>query len=153
MSETINVTTRKPELCFLCVGNSCRSVMAMGWAQHLLGDRYTVYSAGSNPAQHANKIAVQVMSDVGIDVSRHVPSKLGNRQPDYVVTVCGDEHDVCPTLPKDAISLHIPFKDPSHQPDTVPLDEQIKFYCKIRDDIRDMVVSLPQLFNQQESQQ
>jgi arsenate reductase len=54
----------------LCTGNSCRSQMAEGWARHLLGERVNVYSAGTEPSR-VNPVAIQVMKEVGVDISTH----------------------------------------------------------------------------------
>ena len=75
----------------LCTGNSCRSQMAHGFLQSF--DRHIeVYSAGTSPAKHVHPIAISVMSEVGIDISHHIPQKVEqylNEQWDYVITVCG----------------------------------------------------------------
>lgn len=71
-------------------------------AKQIHGDRYTVYSAGSVPAAAVNPGAVEVMLEVGIDMSNHIPKTLTSLQsqgfqPDYVVTVC---NDACPSVPR-----------------------------------------------------
>ena len=82
----------------LCTGNSCRSQMAHGFLQSF--DRHIeVYSAGTSPAKHAHPIAISVMSEVGIDISHHIPKMVEqylNEQWDYVITVCGGANETCP---------------------------------------------------------
>ena len=62
----------KPNILFLCVHNAGRSQMAAGWMRHLGGDRVGVLSAGSEPAEHINPVAVEAMAEVGIDIVGNV---------------------------------------------------------------------------------
>jgi len=91
---------RKPAVLFLCVHNAGRSQMAMGWFQHLAGDRAVAWSGGSQPAREVNPAAVAVMREVGIDISGEFPKPWTDevvRAADVVVTMgCGD---ACPVLP------------------------------------------------------
>jgi len=90
----------KPTVLFVCVHNAGRSQMAAGFLQHLAGDRIDVISAGSQPADRVNAVAVEAMAEVGIDLTREVPKVLTDsavREADVVVTMgCGDE---CPYFP------------------------------------------------------
>ncbi len=90
----------KPTVLFVCVHNAGRSQMAAGFLQHLAGDRIDVLSAGSQPADRVNTVAVEAMAEVGIDLGREVPKVLTDsavREADVVVTMgCGDE---CPYFP------------------------------------------------------
>jgi protein-tyrosine-phosphatase len=90
----------KPTVLFVCVHNAGRSQMAAGFLLHLAGDRIDVLSAGSQPAEQVNTVAVQAMAEVGIDLAREVPKVLTDaavREADLVVTMgCGDE---CPFFP------------------------------------------------------
>jgi arsenate reductase len=85
----------KPTVLFVCVHNAGRSQMAAGFLQHLAGDRIDVLSAGSQPADQVNAVAVEAMAEVGIDLAREVPKVLTEsavREADVVVTMgCGDE--------------------------------------------------------------
>jgi protein-tyrosine-phosphatase len=89
-----------PEVLFVCVHNAGRSQMATGLlAKHAEG-RVSVRSAGSTPADEINPAAVQVMNEVGIDLSREFPKPLTDefvRAADVVITMgCGD---ACPIYP------------------------------------------------------
>jgi len=90
----------KPTVLFVCVHNAGRSQMAAGFLQHLAGDRIDVLSAGSQPADRVNAVAVSVMAEVGVDLAREVPKVLTEsavREADVVVTMgCGD---ACPYFP------------------------------------------------------
>lgn len=100
----------------LCTGNSCRSQMAHGFLQAFDKD-IQVFSAGTKPAAQVNPRAVEVMQEVGIDLSLHSPKSvelyLGETW-DYVITVCGGANETCPTFTgKVGRRLHIGFDDPS----------------------------------------
>ena len=90
----------RPEVLFVCVHNAGRSQMAAGLLAKLGGDRVSVRSAGSDPAEAINPAAVEAMSEVGVDLSRELPKPLADdavRAADVVVTMgCGD---ACPVYP------------------------------------------------------
>src|SRR3954447_3426481 len=89
-----------PHVLFMCVHNAGRSQMAMGWFNHLAGDRAVAVSGGSEPADTVNPSAIAVMAEVGIDIAREFPKAWtddGIRAADVVVTMgCGD---ACPYFP------------------------------------------------------
>lgn len=75
----------------LCTGNSCRSQMAHGFLQSF-DKNIEVCSGGTEPAAQVNAKAVEVMKEVGIDISSHVPTHVNtylDQEWDYVITVCG----------------------------------------------------------------
>ena len=90
----------QPTVLFVCVHNAGRSQMAAGYLQHLAGDRVTVLSAGSQPADQINPVAVQAMSEDGIDITAATPKILTTeavQESDVVLTMgCGD---TCPIYP------------------------------------------------------
>jgi arsenate reductase len=85
---------------FVCVHNAGRSQMAAGFARALGGDRVEVFSAGSEPADALNPVAVQAMAEEGIDIAGTQPAILTTdavRAADVVITMgCGD---TCPVFP------------------------------------------------------
>lgn len=89
-----------PEVLFVCVHNAGRSQMAAALLTHHARGRVVVRSAGSTPANEVNPAVVEVMNELGIDVSREVPEKLTSdavEVADVVITMgCGD---ACPVLP------------------------------------------------------
>jgi len=93
-------TTARPAVLFVCVHNAGRSQMAAGWLQHLAGDRVEVLSAGSEPKDQINPVAVAAMAEVGVDIAGAQPKVLTTeavRDSDVVVTMgCGD---ACPVFP------------------------------------------------------
>jgi len=90
----------KPSVLFVCVHNAGRSQMAAGYLQHLAGDRIDVLSAGSQPADTVNPVAVEAMAEEGIDLAAAQPKVLTDaavQSSDVVITMgCGD---ACPFYP------------------------------------------------------
>lgn len=126
--------TDKPTVLFLCVHNAGRSQMAAGWLQHLAGDRVTVLSGGSTPAEQVNPDAVEVMREVGIDIADSYPKPWTEETlgaSDVIVTMgCGD---ACPVIPgKRYVDWEL--ADPAGKP-----VDQIR---PIRDEIRERVRQL-----------
>jgi arsenate reductase len=93
-------TGYRPTVLFVCVNNAGRSQMAAGWLKHLAGDRIEIWSAGSEPADQVNPVAVEAMAEVGIDISGETPKILTTdsvSRADVVITMgCGD---TCPYFP------------------------------------------------------
>lgn len=89
-----------PVVLFLCVHNAGRSQMALGWFNHLAGDRATAWSGGSEPAAEVNPSAIEAMAEVGIDIAKEFPKRWSDetvQAADVVVTMgCGD---TCLLLP------------------------------------------------------
>ncbi|PZQ92096.1 MAG: heat-shock protein HtpX [Leifsonia xyli] len=92
--------TAKPTVLFVCVHNAGRSQMAAGFLKALAGDQVEVLSAGSEPKDQINPIAVQAMAEEGIDIADNVPKILtveAVKESDVVITMgCGD---TCPIFP------------------------------------------------------
>ena len=90
----------KPSVLFVCVHNAGRSQMAAGYLTHLSGGAVEVRSAGSEPADKINPVAVQAMAEEGIDIATEQPKILTNeavKASDVVITMgCGD---TCPFYP------------------------------------------------------
>ena len=103
---------------FLCVGNSGRSQIAEALAKDMLPKGFDIRSAGSIPANKVHKDAIQVMSDVGIDISKNTTQSIANLDKsfindlDYVITLCAEE--VCPIVPEATKILHWPNEDPDN---------------------------------------
>ncbi len=89
-----------PIVLFLCVHNAGRSQMALGWFNHLAGDRAIARSGGSEPGKAVNPAAVAAMAEIGIDISEEYPKPWTTeivQAADVVVTMgCGD---ACPLFP------------------------------------------------------
>jgi len=91
-----------PTVLILCTGNSCRSHLAEGILRTAAGDSLNVQSAGSKPAGYVHPLAIQVMKEIGIDISGHRSKHMDEflKQPvETVVTVCGNADQACPMFP------------------------------------------------------
>ena len=126
----------KKKVLFLCTGNSCRSQMAEGLANHDFAEHIEAFSAGTEP-QGLNPKAMQVMAEIGIDISGNSSDHLSKYegQPfDYVITLCGDANEKCPIFFGGTKRLHMGFPDP---PKTGESDEGVlSVYRALRDDMR-----------------
>ncbi|MFB9441885.1 arsenate reductase ArsC [Dactylosporangium vinaceum] len=124
----------RPTVLFVCVHNAGRSQMAAGWLRHLAGDTVEVRSAGSEPADRINPVAVEAMREVGIDITANTPRKLDwdtAESSDVLITMgCGD---VCPVFPGKRY-LDWSLDDPAGQ--------GIEAVRPIRDEIRRRVEQL-----------
>ena len=96
----MNRTRQQPTVLFVCVHNAGRSQMAAGYLRHLSNDRILVRSAGSEPADQLNPLAIEAMAEEGIDITATSPQLLTNeavQASDVVITMgCGD---VCAVYP------------------------------------------------------
>jgi arsenate reductase (thioredoxin) len=105
----------KLRVLFLCTGNRARSQMAEGFLRHFAGDRFLVYSAGTEP-KGLSPTTVVVMREIGIDVSEHRSKSIGefvDQDFDYVITVCDMARAVCRTFERAGRLLHWNIPDPA----------------------------------------
>lgn len=113
--ETMSGEDRK-KVIFICTHNSARSQMAEGILKNLCGDRFEVYSAGTEPSR-VNPYAIRAMEEIGIDISGQSSKaleKFRGMEFDYVITLCGGEGEACPAFPYGGGNrLHRGFPDPS----------------------------------------
>lgn len=127
----------KPNVLILCTGNSCRSHMAEGILRAAAGDLLNVYSAGSNPSGQVHPKAIQVLNEIGIDISKHHSKHVNeflDRDIHTVITVCGNADQVCPIFPGQVNRHHWGFEDPAH---AMGSDEEVlQVFRKVRDQIK-----------------
>jgi arsenate reductase len=124
---------------FLCVANSARSQMAEGLARKLFGTRVAVQSAGSEPSQ-VNPYAIEVMSEVGVDLTTHHSKSVqtvDSEQIGTVITLCAEE--VCPVFLGKARRLHWPIPDPASKDPAIPREEMLARFRAARDTIFGML--------------
>jgi arsenate reductase len=127
----------KPAILILCTGNSCRSHLAEGILRAAAGDILNVQSAGSNPAGYVHPLAIQVMQEIGIDISAHRSKHMNDflQQPiETVVTVCGNADQACPMFPGQVNRHHWGFYDPAHVAGTDK--EKLAVFRRVRDEIK-----------------
>jgi arsenate reductase (thioredoxin) len=128
---------RKPLILILCTGNSCRSHLAEGILRQGLGDKFQVESAGSNPAGYVHPLAVQVLDEIGIDISTHRSKHMNeflDKQVETVITVCGNADQACPIFPGQLNRHHWPFFDPAKAEGTD--QEKLAVFRRVRDEIQ-----------------
>ncbi len=124
---------------FLCVANSARSQMAEGLARKLFGKRIPVQSAGSEPSR-VNPYAIEVMREVGVDLTAHSSKSVQSVDPSTVgtvITLCAEE--VCPLFLGNARRLHWPIPDPASTDPTLSRDTMLNRFRTARDTIQGML--------------
>ena len=130
------VSREKKRVLFICTHNAARSQMAEGLLRALYGNRYEVFSAGTEPGR-VSPYAIKVMAEIGIDIGAHRAKSLQeflNQKFDYVVTVCDHAKESCPYFPGGKKILHQSFEDPSS---LTGIEEEIMAgFRRIRDEIR-----------------
>ena len=126
--------TDKPTVLFVCVHNAGRSQMAAGYLRELAGDRVEVLSAGSEPKDQINPVAIEAMAEEGIDIAGNTPKILtveAVKESDVVITMgCGD---ACPIFPGKRYE-DWELDDPAGQ--------QLEMVRRVRDDIKGRVEAL-----------
>ncbi len=123
-------------LLFLCVANSARSQMAEGLARKLFGARVSVQSAGSEPSR-VNPYAIEVMREVGVDLTTHRSKSVQTIDPatiGTVVTLCAEE--VCPVFLGKALRYHWPIPDPASTDPSLSRDAMLTRFRSARDQIQ-----------------
>jgi arsenate reductase len=122
--------------------------MAEGWTRHLKGDTIESFSAGIE-IHGLNQRAVKVMAEAGVDISHHRSKhvdEIKNLPFDYVVTVCDHANEHCPVFPGKTNLVHVGFDDPPKLAKTARTEEEaLNRYRRIRDEIRDFVLKLPEI--------
>ncbi|MDD4603408.1 MAG: arsenate reductase ArsC [Bacteroidales bacterium] len=121
----------------ICTGNSCRSQMAEGILKSF-NPSLEIYSAGTRPEKEVNPHAVQVMKEIGLDISGSYPKSVDiftGEAFDIVITVCNNARENCPVFTgKVGRRIHLGFDDPADARGTE--EEILAIYRKSRDEIR-----------------
>ena len=127
----------------ICTGNTCRSQMAEGFLKNMF-PHWEIYSAGTEPGEQVNPLAVKAMQEIGIDISKQYPKLVDqytNLEFDYVLTVCDDANEKCPVFTgKVKHRIHRGFEDPATARGS--LDEQMQVYRRVRDEINEWLTTL-----------
>lgn len=133
----INNFVAKPlKILFLCVANSARSQMAEGLARSILDNSIVIASAGSLP-KTVHPLSIQVMQEIGIDISRHSSKSISEvdlKSFDIVITLCAEE--VCPIVPHGPIVLHFPVEDPASG------NSSLDSFRSARDTLKNVIIAL-----------
>ena len=126
----------KKTVLILCTGNSCRSQMAEVILNHDLADSVLAISAGTRPQPKVAEGAIEALKLAGLSVEGLYPKDVDavmEEHIDLVVTVCDNAKETCPVFPRPVNSIHLPFHDPHGEP--------LESFIRVRDDIRDRLVS------------
>lgn len=134
----------KCDILVLCTGNSCRSQMAEGFLRHYAGEAFEVYSAGTRPSEQVHPLAVQVMAEAGIDISRQKPKPvqnyLGRLRMAHLIIVCDSANEECPRIfPGFSERLFWPFDDPASFSGSE--HEVLEGFRRVRNEIRQTIFS------------
>jgi arsenate reductase len=127
----------RKRILFLCTGNSCRSHMAEGLLRSLGGNRFEAFSAGITPAGYVHPLAIRAMQELNIDISHHASKSLdgfSEQQFDYVITVCDNAREACPTYAGATEQLHWSFDDPAQAQGSD--EQQMAVFRRVRNEIR-----------------
>lgn len=127
--------THKTRVLILCTGNSARSQMAEGLLGHMGGNHFEVSSAGVSPSS-VRPEAIDVMREVGIDISNHRSKSVDEfveKEFEYVITVCDNANEQCPVFPGTTQRIHWSFEDPA----AVNGDQEktLAVFRRVRDEI------------------
>jgi arsenate reductase len=127
----------KAKVLFLCTGNSARSQMAEGFLRHYAGAEFEAYSAGLEP-KGLNPLTVKAMQEIGVDVSgqhsKNVREYLGFVNFAYLIIVCGDAEEKCPTVFVGVSKrMFWPFDDPAAAQGSEA--EKLAEFRRVRDEI------------------
>jgi len=129
---------RMLKVLFLCTENACRSQMAEGLVNHDLAGQVKAYSAGIRPSR-VNPMAIQVMAELGIDISHHRSKSvddLAGEQFDLVITVCDQAQEQCPLFTGETEVMHVGFPDPARSSGSE------RIFRKVRDALREQLMPL-----------
>ncbi len=127
------------KILFICTRNSVRTQMAEGLLDYLYGSKYRAFSAGLKPGQ-VHPLAVDVMAEIGIDISRNHSKSIEEAMENFydtVVTVCDEARERCPIYPGGAEIIHHSFEDPSSFNGTQ--EEIVDKFRQVRDEIKEWI--------------
>jgi arsenate reductase (thioredoxin) len=147
----------KPKILFICTHNSARSQMAEGLLRHIYGDKYEVFSAGTNPTK-VNPLAIKAMAEIGIDISKQYSKGLevfSEEEIDLAISVCQSSAKTLCTLCASPLTMGRPlvinaklhktknyiihsFEDPSEVEGTE--QEKLAAFEKVRDEIKNWLI-------------
>lgn len=138
----MEANNKKPNVLFLCTGNSCRSQMAEGWARALRQQDANFYSAGIE-THGLNPSAVKVMAEAGVDISHHQSQSVDELEHiifDWVFAVCDHAHKTCPEFKGDAQRVAVCFDDPpALAKQALTEEDALNTYRRVRDEIKSFI--------------
>ena len=139
MNSPVSSSSPKQRVLIICTGNSCRSQMAEAIWRHEAGDRYEVFSAGTNP-KGINPLTERILKELSISLDGHRSkpvSEFAGQPFDLVITVCDHARETCPVFPGARRQEHWPFDDPAAA--TGSEEEILAIFRRVRDQIRERI--------------
>ena len=136
----------KKNIIFICTGNACRSQIAHGLIEHIAGDRFNVFSAGSYP-NRVHPMSIKIMEEIGIDISHHTSDHVDeylDKGIDIVITVCDNAKKLCPIYPGNVDRIHWSIDDPFRGWEYN--ENQIDFFRHTRQEIKDRILDFLKSF-------
>lgn len=136
----------KKRALILCTGNSCRSQMAEAIINHLAGDQWQAFSAGTQPSGYVHPLALKALEEIGIRHSGDSKSvdRFRGEEFDDVITVCDDAAENCPVWLGKGKRVHIGFPDPAKAEGSE--DEKMEVFRQVRDDIQSRILAYLKAF-------
>ena len=133
---------KKRRVLFLCTGNSARSQMAEGLVNHFMSEMWHAESAGTAPTGEVHELAIQVMDELGTDISSQrskSAEEYRNAELELVITVCDDAAQNCPIWLGQSRLIHFGFADPAAESGS--LANQLQAFRDVRDGLKDVVLA------------
>jgi len=127
--------TERIRVLILCTGNSARSQMAEGLLREIAGDRYEVFSAGTEPSIVRTE-AIKALAEIGIDISENRSKSVdefAGQTIEFVLTVCDNAKENCPYFPAATKLIHHAFPDPAGVEGDE--EERLAAFRRVRDEI------------------
>jgi arsenate reductase len=133
----------RPLVLFVCPGNGCRSPMAEGFVNSMLGETVRAASAGLD-LKELNPLMVRVMAELGVDLANFEPRTIDaalppeDEAPALVITMCSQAAESCPNLPAETASHNVEFDDPmslASEASSLTEDHALPYYRRVRDQI------------------
>lgn len=151
VAESVPLITQEKHplrILVLCVGNSCRSQMAEAWFGSLAAAEMQVRSAGTEPTGYVHPMAKQVMLESGVslaDQSSKSVDRFLDQNFDYVITVCAEAEESCPTFLGTVNEIHWYFEDPALAQGSE--SEILESFRQVRDELQDSIADFLQHLN------
>lgn len=143
---------KKTRVMFLSTNNSCRSQMAEGFAKNYFPLQYQIYSAGIVSGR-IDENAIRVMAEIGIDISGNYSKTIDSYTGipmNYLISVCANASENCPYYSATSKVIHKPFNAPiSLSKLTDKPEVQLNFYRHIRDEIKNYIIELQNILEEQ----
>lgn len=129
---------KRTKVLFLCTGNSARSILAEALLRDMAGDRFEVFSAGTEP-KGVNPLTLKSLEEIGVSTaglrSKNLSEYLGQQLFGYVIIVCSHAAESCPTVwPGAQHILHLFFDDPAAAEGSE--EQRLQKFREVRDQIR-----------------